>query len=259
MTSVYVGDSASLSFLQALRNLARRHFGSSNFTTDVSRSKIIERGLKNLAKSPTTQVLPDRSIADRLIESFFQHVSSCIRGRRSPTLLTLPSQTSGLICIFHHDSFLLNVDRIYRDSLSAQPSWFCLLNLVLAIGLQLHSPDPALNPAAGFAPDNSNDTPAVERFHNFSADRSEKFFFASKHTIDLSLGIEDNSLWSVQALILMAVYMMGASKNNAAYSYLGIIPAMPSYFSSGHVSLVAFTDGSSRNGNTLSPITWALS
>lgn len=70
---VYLGDSASLSFLDTVRRLVENTLGPSDFTKDPRRHKLVE-GSISVRRKPTP-VLPDREAAEFLIDSFFSNVS----------------------------------------------------------------------------------------------------------------------------------------------------------------------------------------
>lgn len=53
-------------------------------------------------------------------------------------------------------------------------------------------------------------------------DRAEIFFRSAKCLGDPTSGFEDADFWSVQALLLMSVYMLTKTKRNAAYAYHGM-------------------------------------
>lgn len=69
---VYLGDSASLSYLDTIRRLVESTLGPSEFTRDKHKQRILE-GLISVAARPT-HVLPDREAADFLVDSFFSNV-----------------------------------------------------------------------------------------------------------------------------------------------------------------------------------------
>lgn len=71
---VYLGDSASLSFLDTVRHLVENTLGPSDFTKDPRRHKLVE-GSISVRRKPTP-VLPDREAAEFLIDSFFSNVSA---------------------------------------------------------------------------------------------------------------------------------------------------------------------------------------
>jgi hypothetical protein len=69
---VYLGDSASLTYLGTIRRLVESILGSSNFTDDLSRYKIVEGSIV-VEKKPTL-ALPDYEAAAFLVNSFFLNV-----------------------------------------------------------------------------------------------------------------------------------------------------------------------------------------
>jgi len=100
----------------------------------------------------------------------------------------------------------------YADPLHVDPSWLCLLHLTLAIGLVMASPTPG-----------SREDAIVRRLRSEPIDRAEVFYADAKHLKDpmAASGFEDGEFWSVQALTLMAMYMLAVSKRNAAYALHG--------------------------------------
>ncbi len=115
----------------------------------------------------------------------------------------------GLIHIFDEKSFLADVDRVYSDPLTIDRIYLCHLNLVLAIGYCLATP------ANG-----SREAAIIDDVRSKYPDQSEVFFLNAKSINNPSVGFEDGDVWSVQALLLMAVYMLLRSKRNAAFSYI---------------------------------------
>lgn len=74
--TVYIGDSAPLSYLQTIRQLVGSVVGTSMFTVDPHRHNILEASMQ--AQPVTFQyayTLPDREAALYLVESFFANVS----------------------------------------------------------------------------------------------------------------------------------------------------------------------------------------
>lgn len=59
--SVYLGDSASLSYLDTIRRLVESTLGPSGFTSDVHKSKILEGSISTGIRP--THILPDREAA----------------------------------------------------------------------------------------------------------------------------------------------------------------------------------------------------
>lgn len=72
--AVYVGDSASLAYLQLIRIIVQARTGTNNFTEDPSRHKILEATTETLPHFKP-QILPDKETAYCLIDAFFSHVS----------------------------------------------------------------------------------------------------------------------------------------------------------------------------------------
>jgi hypothetical protein len=114
------------------------------------------------------------------------------------------NQTNSLIEVFSREEFLDNLERCYSDPLSVNPSWLCLLFLVLAIGLVMAA-----------APPGTPEDAIIQKL------RAEVFYLDAKQLSDPTSGFEDADFWSVQALTLMSVYMLAVSKRNAAYAYSG--------------------------------------
>lgn len=119
-------------------------------------------------------------------------------------------KVSGLIEVFHRKSFMTTMNMCYLDPLSVDPSWLCLLYLTFAIGLVMAAPIPG-----------SREFSIIQKLRAESADRAEVFYCDAKSLGDPSAGFEDAGFWSIQALLLMAVYNLAISKRNAAYAYHG--------------------------------------
>ncbi|KAF6834287.1 fungal specific transcription factor domain-containing protein [Colletotrichum musicola] len=189
---LYVGDSASLAYLQLIRMIVEASTGPSDFTLDPSRHKIMEATIAMPANIRPPHILPDRETADALVDSFF-------------------TNTHGLIEIFNRPAFEKSLDACYSDPLAAQSSFLCLLYLTFAIGMALATPLP-----------NSKADAIFKKLRSDEFDRAELFFRSAKALGDPISGFEDADFWSVQALSLMAVYMLAVSKRNAAYAYFGM-------------------------------------
>ena len=141
-----------------------------------------------------THLLPDKRTAYILVNSFFVNAN--------------------LVQLFDEEDFFKNLDKCYSSPLFVDPSWLCLLNLVLAIGLVLATP-----------PTGSLEAALIEGLR--SAYKCDIFFFNAKHLKDPIDGFEDADFWSVQALLLMTMFMLCRSKRNAAYAYIGNFPLPP--------------------------------
>lgn len=73
-SQVYIGDSATLSYLDTIRDLVETTLGQSRFTMDPQKHKILEGSIFTPAQSRHTNILPDREAADFLIDSYFSNV-----------------------------------------------------------------------------------------------------------------------------------------------------------------------------------------
>ncbi len=82
--------------------------------------------------------------------------------------------------------------------------------LILAIGLVMAAPVQG-----------SEDEVIIKRLKFLHYDQAELFFRSAQFYGDPRTGFEDADFMSVQALLLMAVYMLAVSKRNAAYLYHG--------------------------------------
>ena len=61
----------------------------------------------------------------------------------------------------------------------------------------------------------------IKKLRSMQFDQAELFFRSAKCLSDPLTGFEDADFWSVQALVLMSVYMLAVSKRNASYAYHG--------------------------------------
>ncbi|CAK7218723.1 hypothetical protein SBRCBS47491_003607 [Sporothrix bragantina] len=166
--------------------------GESSFTNDPSRGNIVE----NLVSLPENIhppcMLPDRMTADVLIESYF-------------------ANTISLIAIFNRHEFEAEVASCYTNPLRADSRFLCLLNLTMAIGLILATPEPGTVEDA-----------IVRSIRDQTHDQAEIFFRSAKCLANPLDNIEETDFWSVQALSLITVYMLAASRRNTAYSFHGM-------------------------------------
>ncbi|CAM1505393.1 Fc.00g110300.m01.CDS01 [Cosmosporella sp. VM-42] len=189
---IYIGDSATLSFLQLIRMWVDNIAGDSSFTTDPSRHRIMEATITIPYSSQPPQLLPNKQTADVLVQSYF-------------------TNTHGLVDIFDRKSFRRKLESCYMDPLEMKPSDLCMIYLVLAIGLVMATPG-----------QNSPEHVLIARLRSQPVDRAEVLFRSAKCLGDPLSGFEDGDLWSVQALSLMSVYMLAVTKRSAAYAYCGM-------------------------------------
>ncbi|EMD90295.1 hypothetical protein COCC4DRAFT_68999 [Bipolaris maydis ATCC 48331] len=189
---LYIGDAATLSFLQLLRMMVETVAGPSPFTTDPRRHKIVEGQYSLPLGYQHTHLLPDEQTARVLVEAFFIN-------------------THGLLQVFNRDRFFKSLEQCYSDPLSVSSSWLCLLYLVFAIGLTMATP------LSG-----SPEALIIDKLRSEHLDRAEAFYLNAKSLNDPMTGLEDQDFWSVQALLLMSVYMLAKTKRNTAFALLGM-------------------------------------
>ncbi len=67
----------------------------------------------------------------------------------------------------------------------------------------------------------SDEAAVIDKLRSERASRAELFFRSAKSLADPVSGFEDADFWSIQALLLMALYMLAISKRNASYAYFG--------------------------------------
>lgn len=118
--------------------------------------------------------------------------------------------------MFDEKEFLEMVDKCYSDPLTVDHIFLCHLNLVFAIGLTFATPEPGTREAG-----------VVDSLRTKYPDQSEMFFLNAKSLNNPVIGFEDADLWSIQALLLMALYMLLNSKRNPAFAYIGIALPVP--------------------------------
>jgi hypothetical protein len=159
---------------------------------DPRRHKIVEGQYSLPPGYRHTHLLPDLQTAHVLVDAYFIN-------------------THGLLQVFERDAFFENLERCYTDPLSVESSWLCLLNLVFAIGLTMAMP------LSG-----SPEALVINRLRSEHLDRAEVFYLNAKSLNDPITGLEDQDFWAVQALLLMAVYMLAKSKRNTAFALLGM-------------------------------------
>lgn len=74
---VYVGDSATLSYLQLIRMMVESVTGPSAFTVDPRRHRIMEPTMTLPSNFRPTHLLPHRQTAQVLVNSYFVNVIPC--------------------------------------------------------------------------------------------------------------------------------------------------------------------------------------
>lgn len=189
---LYVGETATLSFLQLLRMMVETTRGPSTFTQEPLRHRIIENAFPLPSEIKCSHLLPEKTTCLVLVNSFFENAI-------------------GLIYVFDEQTFLEAIEGCYSDPLSADHRWLCLLNLVLAVGLILATP-----------PVGSSDADIINQLRSKQPNRSDIFYYNAKSLNDPTIAVENLDFCSVQALLLITIYMLCRSRRNAAYTYLGM-------------------------------------
>ncbi|KPM37309.1 hypothetical protein AK830_g9257 [Neonectria ditissima] len=190
---LYVGDSATVSYLQLIRLVVESTAGASQFTMDPSRHKTtaVAWTMPETARAGRILPVPEKKVTDVLVQSFFTH-------------------THGLIDIFDRRLFQQTLNSYYSSPLNVKASDICLIYLVLSIGLVMATPIV-----------DSPEHHIITQLRSQGVDYAEAFFKSAKASSDPESGFEDGDFWTVQALCLMSVYTLAVSKRNAAYAYLG--------------------------------------
>lgn len=90
------------------------------------------------------------------------------------------------------------------------PTWLCLFHLTLAIGLVLATPLPGTQVEV-----------VIQKLRADHIDQAELFYNNARNLCDPTTGFENADFWSIQALLLMAIYTLTVSKRNAAFAFCG--------------------------------------
>ncbi|KAJ4856780.1 hypothetical protein T069G_10148 [Trichoderma breve] len=173
---IYVGDSASLSFLASVRNTLRAAVGPCPFTNEPARNPMVEATSKirfEMVREPSIDLATTRSIA----KEFFLAVSGILDFLDPPWLLAQLQ------------------DWVEQPSQRTKAK-SAIIHLALAIGFQARA---------------QGDVDEL---------LSEQCFAFGRHLTMFNL-IDDPSLATVQAVILITYHMMAACQYNAAFINLG--------------------------------------
>ncbi|WEW58226.1 hypothetical protein PRK78_003694 [Emydomyces testavorans] len=189
---LYLGDSASLSYLDTIRRLVEKTIGVSRFTSDPHKHSLVELSIS--AGLKPTHVLPDREVAEFLIDSFF-------------------STTVGIVQVLDKEAFINEFATIYGNPLQVEQSRLCLLNLVFAVGLQM-SQSSAVHGFRG--------SQILKRLGSDLTERAKIFYLNAAHLNDPISGFEDGDITSIQSLLLITLFMLTVAKRNAAWAYFGM-------------------------------------
>ncbi|KAH7146254.1 hypothetical protein EDB81DRAFT_721156 [Dactylonectria macrodidyma] len=173
---VFVGDSATLSFLQNIRRIVRKCLGSCPFVDDPLRHLIVEsspdtrRGwILSSAQNPPKKQTPEEV---QYLQRWYMQSANCV------------------LLLFDQDELQRDMDAWQKDDL-ASPVYY----LVLAIGAQTGPEDQ----------DN-----LAEEFFNYGR-------YLTVETL-----MEDPDIPTIQAFALITMYLLGASRRNSAFMYLGL-------------------------------------
>ena len=205
---IYVGDAATITFLQIIRQIVERTVGECPLTQDPKRNELTEVHLKLPLDAHLTHQLPRKEIALILVDAYFTHVRNKHLNDLEPKL-TKP-QMHGILEVFDEHEFINDLHNCYEDPLSPNHVYLCHLNLVFSIGLSFATPEVG-----------SHEARVIETVRSKYPDQSELFFLHAKSISDPFVGFEDGNLWTVQALLLMALFMVTKAKRNTAAAYIG--------------------------------------
>lgn len=103
--------------------------------------------------------------------------------------------------------------RIYDNPLQAEQSRLSILNLLFAVGLQM---------TRSSANHSFRETQILKRLDAGPMDCAELFYLNATHLKDPMHGFEDGDITSIQALLLITVFMLTVAKRNAAWAYFGM-------------------------------------
>ncbi|KIX00330.1 uncharacterized protein Z518_10469 [Rhinocladiella mackenziei CBS 650.93] len=172
---VYVGETASLSFLQFLRHIIRQQMGPSIFTENTRRNVMLE---VNTPEDTNSHFIEDEMQKRPLVDVYF-------------------AATNGLLDLFSRDEIEeLLTTRVPMNH--GGPDYTqAALDLIIAIGGQCRA-------------SSSLDLRYAVRYFS----RAQKTAFAA--------ALEDPCLDMVRCFLLLAFYMFGACRRNAALMYLGV-------------------------------------
>ncbi len=120
------------------------------------------------------------------------------------------TQMHGIVEIFDEHEFINDLHKCYEDPLTPNHVYLCHLNLVFSIGLSFATPEVG-----------SHEARIIEGVRSKCPDQAEVFFLHAKSTHDPFVGFEDGNLWTIQALLLMALFMFTKAKRNTAAAYIG--------------------------------------
>ena len=205
---IYVGDAATITFLQVIRQIVESTVGECPLTQDPKRNELTEVHLKLPSDVQLTHQLPQKQTALILVDAYFTHVRNKHLNHLEAKL-TKP-QMHGVVEVFDEHEFISDLHKCYEDPLSPNHVYLCHLNLIFSIGLSFATPE------AG-----SEEARVIEAVRSKYPDQAELFFLHAKSISDPFVGFEDGNMWTIQALLLMALFMITKAKRNTAAAYIG--------------------------------------
>ncbi|KAG7002985.1 Filamentous growth regulator 27 [Fusarium oxysporum f. sp. conglutinans] len=178
---MFIGDSATLSFLQNIRRIVRRSIGDCTLVDDPLRHGIVEaspetrRGwiLSSAQNPPPRQ---SEQELDYLVKWYMQS-ANCV------------------LLLFDQKELDQGIRKWIEDGQDIADPASSVYYLVFAIGAQT-------------GPEDKDDL--AETFFNYAR-------YLTVETL-----IEEPGIVTIQALVLIAMYLLGASRRNAAFMYLGM-------------------------------------
>ncbi|SPJ73614.1 related to transcriptional activator Mut3p [Fusarium torulosum] len=178
---MFIGDSATLSFLQNIRRIVRRSIGDCALVDDPLRHGIVEaspetrRGwiLSSAQNPPPSQTNQD---VDYLVRWYMQS-ANCV------------------LLLFDQKDLDRRIRKWIEDGQDISDPASSVYYLVFAIGAQTGPED--------------------------KDDLADSFFNYARYLTVETL-IEEPGIVTIQALVLIAMYLLGASRRNAAFMYLGM-------------------------------------
>ncbi|KAH8897414.1 hypothetical protein GQ53DRAFT_713136 [Thozetella sp. PMI_491] len=180
---MFVGDSANLSLLQIIRRLVGDAIGSCAFIEDPLRHHVVEAA-------------PERR-ENWLVEMVLRPPSKPMRSNADYFVRWYLRATNGIVNMFDEPDLHNNISQWLQsasDDQASDPS-SALFFLVLAIGAQT-------------CPEDRDDL--AQRYFDYG------------RFLTTSGAMEEPSISTVRAYVLITMYLLGASRRNAAFMYLGI-------------------------------------
>ncbi|KAF5011058.1 hypothetical protein FDECE_2797 [Fusarium decemcellulare] len=178
---MFIGDSATLSFLQNIRRIVRRSIGDCALVDDPLRHGIVEaspetrRGwILSSAQNP-----PPRQTAEEVeyLQKWYMQSANCV------------------LLLFDEQELNHGIRKWMEDGQDIADPASSVYYLVFAIGAQT-------------GPENKDDV--AETLFNYGR-------YLTVETL-----MEDPGITTIQAFALIAMYLLGASRRNAAFMYLGM-------------------------------------